>query len=165
VWEDILKTISVVGIIMQGLVLACTSELVPIMIFQGYFHNVTYPLTGNWPDGQYGGEATYISASYHYNYDHQCSKKSLCKPPINDPNGDIRYTEYAYYLLVGRLILFLAFEHTVFILKLLVNSFLPGMPTSLRRHKEIQNMVIEKVLKSETDNAPGRQQTVTKATT
>ena len=147
VWEDILKTISVVGIIMQGLVLACTSELVPIIIFQGYFANVTYPLTGNWPDGQYGGgTATYITASYHYNPEYQCSTKSFCKPPANDPDGDIRYTEYAYYLLVGRLVLFLAFEHTVFILKLSVTSFLPPIPMSLRRHKEVQNTVIEKVI-------------------
>ena len=147
VWEDILKTISVVGIIMQGLVLACTSELIPIMIFKGYFADVQFPLTGNWPDGQYGGDAaTYISVSHDYNTDLQCSAKSFCKPPANNPDGDSGYTEYAYYLLVGRLVLFLVFEHIVVILKLLMTSFLPPMPMSLVRHKEVQNTVIEKVL-------------------
>lgn len=145
VWEDILTTISVVGVIIQGLVLACTSEIVPIMIFRSYFKDVTYPLTGFEP--YTNKTVTYTTANYRYDYNKQCSEKTTCENIVTaDGNIIIGFTEYSYYLLVGRIILFLIFEHVVILLKLMVNFFLPVESVSLARHKQVRDRVVEKVL-------------------
>ncbi|CAF0848775.1 unnamed protein product [Brachionus calyciflorus] len=141
IWLTILNTISKLGVITNGLIIAFTSEFIPKLVYrfvefveteeivnlEGY---VSYTLSKKLID--IGNNNTIV-----------CYYRDFREP--YDSEDKFEYTKTYYYVLVARLAFLVLFEHIVFLI-VTVMHWIPDVPKIIQDQIERENLITQRAL-------------------
>lgn len=142
IWLPILNTISKLGVITNGAIIAFTSEFIPRLVYQyGYgagdlngYVNFTLSVRSTLDTDNLPSNLNITTCRY----------RDYREPYTSD--NKYEYTSIYYQVLAARLMFLVFFEHVVFLIVTLMHLMIPNVPKDVKSQIEREKFIAQKAL-------------------